>query len=154
MSTPLPRDIVAKPLATAATATAHWAQQIGEKHGERDRAVSLQEQSRIDFAYERQAACLQRWPAVVAAVKVLVACYNEGTGLDTLTAIEDAVSPTITLVSLATGRGSLTMTLEGAEVSVHTRDGQAVIGSTRWVHLDRTDEQTAEYLVRNWMEQL
>jgi len=109
----------------------------------------------MDRDYERHAVCLQRWPAVVEAVRVLVARYNEGTGLDTLTVIEDAVNPIITIVSIAIGPGSLIMALEGADVSVHTRDAQATAtGGARLVTLDRNDEETAEYLVRNWMEQL
>jgi hypothetical protein len=128
---------------------------VSENHERRDLAAALQAQSLVDLERERDAACLQRWPAIVAAMRTLIASYNQGTGLSTLTMVEDAVNPGVTLASSRRGHSSLVIALDGAGVSVHTlneRAGQA--SDPRWVSLDRTDEDAAEYLVRHWMEQL
>lgn len=136
------------------TTTDQWARRIGENHGRRDRAVSLQVQTLVDQEHERHTACLQRWPAIVAQIRTLVASYNEGAGPGTLTLTEDPATHGVTLES-NNGRSTLVMTLEGADVSVRTRNGHTdPVNSTHWVSLDRTDEDAAAYVLRNWMEQL
>jgi len=128
---------------------------MGENHGLRDRAASLQTQTLVDLERERHTACLQRWPAIVAAMRTLVASYNEGAGPGTLTLTEDSVKHGVTLESTNNGGSALVMTLDGADVSVRTRNGHAdPVNGTRWVSLNRTDEDAAAYLLRNWMEQL
>jgi hypothetical protein len=129
-----------------------WSRQMGEKHGRRDRAASLQAQTLVDSEHDRHAACLERWPTIVVAMKTLIAGYNHGTGLNTLTLVEDSVNPSVTLESARTGHSSLVIALDGADVSVRTHNGAAA--GTRWVSLNRTDENAAEYLLRDWMEQL
>ena len=137
------------------TTTHDWARRIGENHGRRDRAASLRAQMLVDLEHERHAACLQRWPAIVAAMRTLVASYNEGAGPGTLTLTEDLPTHGVTLACTNNGVSRLVMTLDGADVSVRTRNEHAApVNSTYWVSLNRTDEETAAYLVRNWMEQL
>jgi len=132
-----------------------WSRRMGENHGLRDRAASLQTQTLVDLERERHTACLQRWPAIVAAMRTLVASYNEGAGPGTLTLTEDSVKHGVTLESTNNGRSALVMTLDGADVCVRTRNGHAdPVNGTRWVSLNRTDEDAAAYLLRNWMEQL
>jgi hypothetical protein len=132
-----------------------WSRQLGEKRGSLDRAASLEMQTLLDQDNERHAACLQRWPTIVGAMRTLIATYNEGAGLAVLTLVEDAEKPGVTLESARSGRGSLVMTLEGADVCVRTRhSGTDASNGVRWVSLNRTDENAAEYLLRNWMEQL
>ena len=132
-----------------------WPRGIGEKHGRRDRDASLQAQTLVDLEHERHTACLERWPAIVAAMRTLVASYNEGAGPGTLTLAEDSANHGVTLESTLNGRSGLVMTLDGAEVSVRTRNGHAdPVNGTHWVSLNRTDEDAAAYLLRNWMEQL
>ena len=85
----------------------------------------------------------------------LVATYNEGAGLPVLTLVEDSDRPGVTLDSARNGRGSLVMTLDGADVCVRTRhSGTDASNGVRWVSLNRSDEEAAEYLLRNWMEHL
>ena len=137
------------------TTTPDWSRRIGENHGRRDRAASLQAQTLVDLEHERHTACLQRWPAIVAAMRTLVAGYNEGAGPGTLTLAEDSATHGVTLESTLNGRRALVMSLDGAEVSVGTRNGHAdLVNGTHWVSLNRTDEDAASYLLRNWMEQL
>lgn len=132
-----------------------WSRQMGERRGLRERVSSLQTQTHVDLEYERNAACLQRWPTIVAAMRTLVASYNEGAGLTVLTLVEDSVNPGVTLESARNGQDSLVIKLDGGDVSVRTHHASGDLGSsTRWVSLNRTDENAAEYLLRNWMEQL
>ena len=132
-----------------------WSRRMGENHGRRDRAASLQTQTLVDLEHERHTACLQRWPSIVAAMRTLVESYNEGAGPGTLTLAEDSTKHDVTVESTNNGRSALVMTLDGADVSVRTRNGHAdPVNGTHWVSLNRTDENAAAYLLRNWMEQL
>jgi len=132
-----------------------WSRQLGEKRGSLDRAASLDVQTLADRDNARHAACLQRWPTIVAAMRTLVATYNEGAGLPVLTLVEDSDRPGVTLDSARNGRGSLVMTLDGADICVRTsHPGTDAAAALRWVSLNRTDEEAAEYLLRNWMEHL
>lgn len=133
----------------------NWSRHMGEKRGLRDRSASLQTQALVDLEYEQHAACRERWPTIVAAMRALVESYNEGAGLTMLTLVEDTVKAGVTVESARNGHHSLVMTLDGADVSVRTprADGE-LTHDTRWVSLNRTDENAAEYLLRNWMEQL
>ena len=137
------------------TTAHHWARRIGENHGRRDRAASLHAQMLVDLDHERHTACLQRWPAIVAAMRTLVASYNEGAGPGTLTLAEDPENHGVTLESTNSRRSTLVMTLDGAHVSVCTRTAHTdPVNSTCWMSLNRTDEDAAAYSMRNWMEQL
>jgi hypothetical protein len=110
----------------------------------------------VDLEHERHMACLERWPAIVAAITAIVASYNEGASLGALTLTEDPTTHGVTLESTNNGRSTtLVMTLDGADVSVRTCNGHSdQVNGTYWVSLNRTDEDAAAYLVRNWMEQL
>ena len=131
-----------------------WSRRLGEKQGSLDRAASLKTQTLVAQENERHDECLHRWPAIVGAMRTLVANYNEGAGLAVLTLVEDAEAPSVTVESARSGRGALVMALDGADVCVRTRHnaGDATNG-VRWVSLNRTDEEAAEYLLKNWMEQ-
>lgn len=132
-----------------------WSRQLGEKHERRNAAAALEAQSLVDLERDRDATCLQRWPTIVAGMRTLIDGYNEATGLSTLTLVEDPVNPAVTLASSRSGHSSLVIALDGANVSVHTLNGRAgQANGPRWVSLNRTDQDAAEYLVRNWMEQL
>ena len=132
-----------------------WSRRLGEEHERRNAAAAVQAQSKVDLERDRQAACLQRWPTIVAAMRTLIAGYNEATGLSTLTLVEDPVNLAVALASSRNGHSSLVIALDGEDVSVHTLNGRAgQANGPRWVSLNRTDEEAAEYLVRNWMEQL
>jgi hypothetical protein len=132
-----------------------WSRQLGERRGSLDRAASLETQTLVDQDSARHAECLQRWPTIVTAMKTLIATYNEGARLPVLTLVEDSEKRGVTLESARSGRGSLVMTLDGADVCVRTsHPGTDASNGVRWVSLNRTDEEAAEYLLRNWMEHL
>ena len=116
-----------------------WSRRMGENHGRRDRAASLQTQTLVDLEHERHTACLQRWPAIVAAMRTLVASYNDGAGPGTLTLVEDSAKHGVTLESTNNGRSALVMALDGADVSVRTRNGHAhPVKPTQCVSNNRT----------------
>jgi hypothetical protein len=132
-----------------------WARRFGEEHGQRDRAAACEAQARSDVELQRQAACLERWPDIVAGLQSRVMTYNEGAGAATLTLVDDAVDHRVTLESAGNGRGALVIALDGSEVVVRSRGGadRPWSGPT-WVSLSRTDDDAVEYLLRDWMERL
>jgi len=132
-----------------------WSRQLGEKQGSLDRADALKTQTLVAHENERHDECLHRWPTIVAAMRTLVTNYNEGAGLAVLTMVEDSETSNVTVESARHGRGALVMTLDGADVCVRMRhSGTDATNGVRWVSLNRTDAEAAEYLLRNWMEQL
>jgi len=135
-----------------------WSRQIGEKHGHRDRAAAHHVQAAMDVERQRHAACLERWPAIVAAMKSLVASYNDGAGLEAVTLVDDTVdreNASVTITSVTNGRRALVIALDGSDVTVRTRSGpNDPLSGMQWVSLDRTDESAAAYLLRDWLERL
>ena len=70
------------------------ARAMGRRRGERDaRARSLAD-AFAQGEHGRRAVCLQRWPGILAAIRSLVAAYNEGAGAEVLTTRE---RPTATI---------------------------------------------------------
>jgi hypothetical protein len=138
--------------------TDDWARRIGEQHGHRDRATAHETQAVIDVERQRHAACLERWPALVAAMHGLVMSYNEGAGLEAVTLAEHRAGrdhPGITFESTTNGRRALVIDLDGSDVMVRAHSGpDDSQSSTRWVSLNRTDENAAAYLLRDWLERL
>lgn len=133
----------------------HWSRQFGEKHGRRDRAVAVDAQARVDVEQQQRAACIERWPAIVAAMRSLVEGYNQGAGLDAVSLVEDLATPGVTLETATNGRRALVIALDGSELTVRTRSGpDDPLGRPQWVSLDRTNEDAAAYLLRDWMERL
>src|SRR5687767_15548142 len=92
-----------------------WSRQIGEKHGNRDRAAAVGSQARIDVEQQRQAECLERWPAIVTAMKTVIASYNHGARHEAVTLLEDAVGPEVTVEATANGRHALVIALDGPD---------------------------------------
>jgi hypothetical protein len=132
-----------------------WSRRIGEQHGTRDRAVALVAQALGDREHQKEAACLQRWPAIVTAMRTLVTSYNDGAGREAVTLVEDAANPGVTLESATNGRRARIIALDGSEVSVRTRNGHGdALSDLHWVSLNRTDENAAAYLLRDWFERL
>jgi hypothetical protein len=130
-----------------------WSRDLGEKHGQRDRAASLQAQALGELEQQRHEACLQRWPTLVAALTAVVGSYNEGAGLDAVTLVEDATQPGVTLAPAGNRDHRLIIVLDGVDLAVRNGASDSVNG-TRWVTFDRTDEDTAAYLLRDWLERL
>lgn len=81
--------------------------------------------------------------------------YNEGAAVEAITLVEDVVDRRVVLESAANGHCGLVIALDGSDVAVRTRSGpDQLLSGTTWVSLNRTDDNAAEYLLRDWMERL
>jgi hypothetical protein len=133
-----------------------WPRQIGKKHQRRDRAASLQAQAILDAEHERTAACRLRWPMILTAIRALTDEYNTGFGRDAVVVVEgsDLEHPGVTLESAISEHSTLGITVDGSELFVRRNAAVDSSESTRWVALNRTNEDIAAYLVQDWMERL
>ena len=133
-----------------------WARQIGKKHQRRDWAASLEAQATVDGEHERRTACRLRWPMILVAIKALTEEYNAGFGREAVVVVEgsDLEHPSVTLESVVSEHSTLGIAVDGSELLVRTRVAVDSGESTRWVALNRTDEDTAAYLVQDWMQRL
>jgi hypothetical protein len=133
-----------------------WSRQIGEKHRRRDRAASLAAQAVVDGEHERRTACRLRWPMILMAIRALTEEYNAGFGLEAVVVVEgsDLEHPSVTLESVVSKHSTLGITVDGSELLVRTLGAVDPSESTRWVALHDTDEDTAAYLVQDWMQRL
>ena len=133
-----------------------WPRQIGEKHQRRDQAASRRAQAIVDEEHERTAACRLRWPMILTAIRALTDEYNTGFGLDAVVVVEgsDPEHPSVTLESVVSEHSTLGITVDGSDLFVRTKGAVDSSESTRWVALNRTDEDIAAYLVQDWMERL
>jgi hypothetical protein len=133
-----------------------WPRQIGERHQRRDSAASLRAQAIVDDERERTAACRLRWPTILAAIRTLTEAYNTGFGLDAVVVVEgsDLEHPSVTLTSVVSEHSTLGIAVDGSELFVRTKGAVDPSESTRWVALNRTNEDIAAYLVQDWMQRL
>lgn len=132
-----------------------WARRFGEEHAQRDRASAREAAARRHADHQQQAACLERWPSIVAAMRSRVTTYNDGAGVEALTLVEDEAAHRVTLESVGNGHGAITIALDGSDVAVRSRDGaDRPWSGPAWVSLSRTDDDAVDYLLRNWMERL
>jgi hypothetical protein len=133
-----------------------WSRSIGDKRRQRDDAESVAALALLEGEMERRRVSLVRWPRIVAAMRALIARYNEGVGREALVLAEDlnAERPGVTVDSAGLRRSTLAVALEDSELCVGTRAGDAGLVDSRRIDLTRTDDATAEYVVRNWMERI
>lgn len=130
--------------------------EIGKKHQQRDRAASRRSQAIVEEEHERTAACRLRWPMILTAIRALTDEYNSGFGLDAVVVVEGShlEHPSVTLESVVSEHSTLGITVDGSELFVRTKGAVDSSERTRWVTLDRTNEDIAAYLVQDWMERL
>jgi hypothetical protein len=133
-----------------------WPRDIGAKHQRRDRVASRRAQVIVDDEHKQTAACRLRWPMIIAAIRALTEEYNRGYGSDAVVVVEGSgpEHPDITLESVVSKHSTLGITIDGSELLVHTRNAVDSSESTRWVALNRTDEDIAAYLLQDWMQRL
>jgi hypothetical protein len=93
---------------------------------------------------------------ILVAIKTLTEEYNAGFGLDAVVVVEgsDLEHPSVTLKSVVSEHSALGIAVDGSELLVRTRGAVDSSESTRWVALNRNDEDTAAYLVQDWMQRL
>jgi hypothetical protein len=136
------------------------ARDMGRRRRENDdRAGALAEAQR-NAEKDGTALCLQRWPGILAAVRGLLAAYNDGAGGELLTASEqpDGDGPAVTIASRGSAHGTITIAVDGDALLVRTNlashSGAALHGIARRIDCSRSDTGTAAYLLQDWMDQL
>jgi hypothetical protein len=93
---------------------------------------------------------------ILVEIRALTQEYNAGFGREAIVIVEgaDVEHPSATLESVASGHSTLGIAVDGPELLVRTQGAGDSSGSTRWVALNRSDEDTAAYLVQDWMQRL
>jgi hypothetical protein len=132
--------------------------QLGTSYRRRDESARLEACALRDRDAERQSAVRQRWPAIAAAVRALIASYNEGAGIEVLTVIDYTTTESRDLILEVVARGGQTLTMElgGGDLCVRPNAGTAgaADGGRRWLTFGLTDEDTAAYALQHWLTQL
>jgi hypothetical protein len=133
-----------------------WFRQLGVSHQQRDDAAG--HGARTLEIRDREHAVLRRLPNIVAALRALSDCYNEGAGLDVLTVVEGAGDDgrDLSVRIVARAGQTLTVTLVGAELCVRATPGAAGAADdgTRWLTFEASDEAIAAYALQHWLTQL
>jgi hypothetical protein len=132
--------------------------QLGASHRRRNELASLAEYARQDRDLQRHTALRRHWPGIVAALRTLACCYNEGVGFEALAMADHANADSRTRFVEIAARGgqTLTITLVGAELCVCQNPGPAgsLDGGRRWIAPGASDETTAAYALQHWLTQL
>jgi hypothetical protein len=156
------RDPEGTPLSTSrpskVATTDDWVITLGTAHGARERAAVQTAGTARDERAAMAALALERWTHIVAAMTRLVSAYNVSFGRDILRAAEDrsdATRPVMTISSGDEGSPSLVAALEGTLICVCSRGTQGLLWDVqRPLVAGRDDDQTAAYILQQWMEQL
>ena len=134
------------------------ARDMGRRRRENDDRADALADTRDQAEQNRRAVCLQRWPGILAAMKSLLAAYNDGAGAELLTASEqsDGGDPAVTIASR--GGGTITIAIDGDALLVRTNPGSHAAAArhaiARRIDCSRSDTGTAAYLLQDWMDQL
>lgn len=133
---------------------------MGRRRRENDGRAGALEEARARAEQDRRAVCQQRWPGILAAIRHLLAVYNDAAGAELLTASghSDADDPAVTIASHGSENGTITIAVDGDAFLVHTNLGShaaaALHGIARRVDCSRSDASTAAYLLQDWMDRL
>lgn len=140
------------------TSMDEWFRQLGASHRRRNELASHDHYTCQNRDLEQHTVLRRHWPGIVAAMRTLSRCYNEGAGLEVLTLADDAnVESGALLVEIVARSGqTLTITLVDAELCVRQHPGTAgaLDGGRRWIALGASDEATAAYALQHWLTQL
>lgn len=129
---------------------------LGTAHRRRDAVAASIAQRRAQLDDARLRAALGRWRGIVVAIQASVAAYNDGIGRERLVVIEaDGPHPSATIESTRGIIPALVVTLDEAEIRVDCHAPAPDHGPiTRWVAMTRSDDDTAAYVLQEWMERL
>jgi hypothetical protein len=136
------------------------ARDMGRRRRENDDRASTLAAAQADAARDRRAVCLRRWPGILAAIRTLLASYNDGAGEELLTAAEQSGGddPAVTIDSRCSARGTITIAVDGDALLVRANPAPASAAAfhriARRIDCSRSDPDTAAYLVQDWMDQL
>jgi len=136
------------------------ARNMGRRRRENDDRAGALADTQAQAEQDRTAVCLQRWPGILAAIRGLLAAYNDGAGAELLTASEqsDGGAPAVTIASRGSARATITIAVDGDAFLVHTNPGShaaaALHAIARRIDCSRSDAGTAAYLLQDWIDQL
>src|SRR4029434_482970 len=95
------------------------------------------------------------WPAIVAAMRRLIGCYNHGTGRETLVLVDNHTAESGELTATVNAGESEVLVLAVDEADLWVRPPQSdTAQGERWIGVDRSDEATAAYILQNWLTRL
>jgi hypothetical protein len=135
------------------------AREMGRRRGENDAQARSVADTWARAEHARRAGWLQRWPGVLAAIRSLVAAYNDGAGAELLTASEQSNGddPAVTITSRGSGR-TITIGVDEDALLVDTNPEPHAAASrhaiARRIDCSRSDTGTAAYALQDWMDQL
>ena len=132
---------------------------MGRRRREQDDRARVLLETQANAGQDRRAECLQRWPGIVAAIRVLLAAYNDGAGEELLIATEQpGDDPTVTIASRGSANGGITVSIDGDALLVRSNPAAdaavGLHGMARRIDCSRSDPDTAAYLLQDWMDQL
>ena len=135
------------------------ARAMGRRRGEHDARVHSGAVTCAQAEHARRAMCLQRWPGILAAIRSLIAAYNDGAGAELLIASEhsDNDARAVTITSRGSTR-TITIGVDEDALLVHTNLEPHAAASlhaiARRIDCSRSDTGSAAYALQNWMDQL
>jgi hypothetical protein len=130
---------------------------LGRRRRENDDRAGALAEAWAEAEQDRRAVCQQRWPGILAAIRGLLAVYNDAAGAELLTASEqsDGEDPAVTISSQGS---AITIAVDGDALLVHTHSGSRTAatlhGIARRIDCSRSDTGTAAYLLQGWMDNL
>lgn len=131
-----------------------WAAQLGRARHEREESAAQLARSQQADAAHAAAISTDRWLGIVAAMRRHAEAYNAGARRLILD-VQHTGDSTVTIAAGGEGAPSLTATLEGTLICMMARDALGIPHATEFrLHPDRGDDDTAAYLLQNWMERL
>ena len=147
-------NLAASHPASPSDATMDLYRRLGASQSRRDEAAQLSARAIEERNDARQLACHRRWPAIVDAMRTLIACYNDGAGREVLFIVDGPAGhgeePTVTVTSH--GGRTLVVAVDGADLWVRaSHDENGRMQGERWIGLNRTDEATAGYVLQSWL---
>jgi hypothetical protein len=135
-----------------------WVVTLGRKHGARERAAEEAARAASDRTAVTTKLSLERWTHIVAAMTRLITAYNVSFDRNVLMVTEDRSDPNrpvVTIEAGGDGSPSLTAVLDGTLICVRSRDaGGLSCNRERPLLPDRDDNQTAAYVLQDWMGRL
>ena len=134
--------------------------EMGRRRRENDDRASGLADLRTRAEQDRRAVCQQRWPGILAAIRGLLAVYNDAAGAELLTASEQSngEDPVVTVASRGS-QATITIAVDGDALLVQTNQVEshaaaAPHGMARRVDCSRSDTGTAAYLLQGWVDHL
>jgi hypothetical protein len=133
---------------------------LGRRRRENDDRANALADARALAEQDRRVVCQQRWPGILAAIRRLLAVYNDAAGAELLTASEqcDGEYPGVTIASQGSAYGTITIAVDGDALLVQThlgsRTAATLHGIARRIDCSRSDPGTAAYLLQGWMDNL